>query len=91
MASYPEHEKLTGIKDKSQFLGEFLEWARCNNYEFCRRVTVEVSTPWERVYYEPERKSIEAILAEFFDIDLKKLEIEKRQMIDEIRMVSKRS
>ena len=82
---YPEHEKLTLVKDNSQLLGEFLEWARGNSYEFCGRVVVDRDTPCEKVDYQPNRKSIEAILAEFYEIDLNKLEVEKVQMLEAIR------
>ncbi len=37
----------------------------------------------------PHRKSIEAILAVYFEIDLERLEQEKRQMLDEHRATNK--
>lgn len=82
---YPEHEKLTAIQDKSQLLGEFLEWARSNDYDFCHRTIQEEGTPWERVEYRPSHKAVDKILAEFYEIDLKVLEEEKRQMLAAIR------
>ena len=85
---YPEHEKLTEVKDKSQLLGEFLEWALSKNYAFCKRVTVEEGTPWERTEYQPYSGSVDKILAEFYEIDLLKLESEKRQMLVKIEEVA---
>lgn len=33
---YPEHDKLSAIKDKSQSIGEFLEWLDFEkNYTIC--------------------------------------------------------
>ncbi len=78
---YPEHEKLTAIQEKSQLLGEFLEWARSNGYDFCQMTTQEEGSPWERVEYQPYRKSVDQILAEFYEIDLRKLEEEKREIL----------
>ncbi len=82
---YPEHEKLTVIKEKSQLLGEFLEWARSSNYEFCNRVVIDKGSAWEKVEYQPNRAPIEKILADFYEIDLTKLEFEKQQMLATIK------
>ena len=78
---YPEHEKLTKIKDNSQLLAEFLEWALGKDYAFCQRITVEGGTPYERTVYHPYSSSVDKILAEFYEIDLAELENEKRQML----------
>lgn len=40
---------------------------------------------WRPEGYYPIRKSTEQLLAEFFDIDLHKIEAEKRAMLDTIR------
>lgn len=82
---YPEHEKLTLVKDKSQMLGEFLEWALGKEYAFCRRVITEKGTPYERERYQPYTNSVEKILAEFFEIDLIILEKEKVAMLEKLQ------
>lgn len=75
---YPEHEKLNGIKDQSQLLGEFLEWAQSKHMIFC-----VVSDRDGQLY--PVIKSINTLLGEFYNIDLNKLAEEKDAMLDEIR------
>ncbi len=74
---YPEHEKLNGIKDKSQFLGEFIEWAQSKGMTFC-----EYSEDGEGMYRV--QKSINTLLAEFFEIDLNKIAEEKDAMLKEL-------
>ena len=89
MKRYPEHEKLAKIKDQSQSIGEFLEWLaddqrvlfrkrhECDNHcdEDCDSDGCEVPY-WTRV---------EDLLAVYFEIDPKKLSIEKDEMLAEIR------
>lgn len=75
---YPEHEKMKKIADKSQTIGEFLEWINQEGYaigEF-NRMSGELDT---------SRKSIQDLLAEFFDIDLNKIDKEKRAMIKSLQ------
>ncbi len=66
---YPEHEKLSEVKEQSQFLGEFLDYCRENNIN-------------------PLKGSIQQMLAAFFQIDLRKLEDEKDEMLEEIRKLN---
>jgi hypothetical protein len=124
---YPEHDKLRAIKDKSQAVGEFLEWLRdTKGLTICRRLEAETNGKPPYVWkpgvttarrdrkptagrnptgfdkfngdaednpdfrewfegYHPEPTNTEKLLAEFFGIDLKALEEEKRAMLDEIR------
>lgn len=76
---YPEHEKLSEVSDKSQAIGEFLDWVadekgwRLAEWEDNR----DVMTP---VYY-----SVNEVLAEFFGIDYKKLMAEKDDMLAVMR------
>ena len=79
ISKYPECEKMAAVKDKSQVIGEFLEWAgetqglhMCANNTNCDRYTLVSMTR-------------EVLLAKFFDIDLNKVEKERRQMLDELR------
>ena len=70
---YPECEKLKEVSDKSQVVGEFLDWLSCNK-EVCL-------AKWEgerlsEFYYSPEN-----LLAEFFEIDLNKVEEERREIL----------
>jgi len=77
MSDYPEHEKLTKVADKSQAIGEFLEWCSAEkgislaNYSDYREDGMPVP-------FRP-------LLAEFFEIDENVLEQEKRAMLDAMR------
>lgn len=125
MSDYPEHEKLSVVKDKSQAIGEFLDWlseqqVRLARYEDAAHsdaprdlivgrtpdgqpIFVNDETGEESQYirsyqrredsdywykpggFYPINERIEAILAEYFEIDLNKIESEKRAMLDELR------
>ena len=94
MASqYPEHERLHEIASKSQCCGEFLEWLESDGvilsrehqhsdscYEDGDRVCG--TSKGELVF---DHESIQTRLARFFEIDLNKIEQEKRAMLDELR------
>jgi len=76
---YSEHEKLHKVKDQSLAIGQFLEWLNQDkSYVICE---------WdENGYgYQPVRSRIESLLAEYFNIDLNKIEKEKREMLKKIR------
>jgi hypothetical protein len=76
---YPECEKMAAIKDKSQVIGEFLEWAsETQGFRLC-------ISDWYSNEYIPIGMTTEILLAKFFDIDLNKVEIEKRKILDNIR------
>lgn len=75
MNKYPEHEKMKAVKERSQIVGEFLEWLESQSMEVCHRHTYE---------YEPTDKSREGLLAEYFEIDLKKISAEKDAMCAEL-------
>lgn len=77
---YPEHEKQSKILGKSAIIGEFLEWL--DEHEM-------VIAGYDRDEYYRINKSIIELLAEYFEIDLKKIELEKRQMLEEIRSINK--
>lgn len=94
---YPEHEKLAKVKDESQAIGEFLE--NCG-YTLCE---IMYDAPWNGpggLTREPTRdgggafyavsKGTNRILADYYGIDLDRLEAEKRQMLDKLREASAR-
>ena len=79
---YPEHEKLKAVQEESQAIGEFLEFG---GYTLCEISDAHPDAfPWA-----PVRKSINDILAEYFCIDQKKLEEEKRAMLESMRDISR--
>jgi hypothetical protein len=95
---YPEHDKLHGIKDRSQVLGELLD---TSDYVLAEYVHVMVDDDDQILFVKcdnegcigqghqdvlvPVRKNVTQLLAEFFQIDLNVLEDEKRAMLDELR------
>jgi len=91
--SYPEHEKQAAVKDAAQAIGEFLDFS---GYMLCEmRTFIEPSLCGRPgLTYEteprlaPVGRSIQAVLAAYFEIDLDKLEAEKRAMIDELRRMN---
>lgn len=97
---YPEHEKLQVVKDKSQSIGNFLEWIRSTKnlhiakwidveYENVNPITNKKTTyTREELWIQPY--DVNKLLAEYFNIDLKKLEEEKQQMLTEIRKLSEK-
>ena len=91
---YPEHENLQLVQDKSQAIGEFLGWlSDTKQIRFAK---------WEKVPDESEFASetdeVDALLqqnmdilgwtAEYFDINLTKLEQEKQAMLEELRKMN---
>lgn len=79
MSDYPEHEKLQAVKDESQAAGAFLWWLRDEKGLFLCGMHDDYNFP-VRAGYE-----VEKWLAEYFEIDLEKIEEEKRAMIDRLR------
>lgn len=112
-SAYPEHEKMKAVKDRSQVVGDFIEWIKSEyNTDFAvwktsswicdihgeitenrvgrQELCPDCSPDDHKVFWRPEgyypiRKSTEQLLAEFFEIDLRKVEDEKRAMLDAIR------
>ena len=79
--AYPEHEKLAAISDKSQEIGEFLEWTMEQGWLLAR-----YEEHWSHL--QPVREPITRLLARYFGIDEGALEREKRQMLDALREAS---
>lgn len=78
--NYPECEKLAKVAKQSQVLGEFLNWLKgFKEFELAK---------WnlhgeDRLV--PMHDSTESLLAEFFGIDMDKVEKERQQIIDGLR------
>lgn len=79
-AKYPEHAKMRAVKADSQKLGAFLEWCAAEKNWFL------ADTDREPV----NMGNIEKILAEYFEIDTGKVELEKRTMLDELRKMNEK-
>ena len=80
-SKYPECEKMAAVKDESQAIGSFLEWLQHE-----RSITVELCVRHDiSDKLMPYWINIEQLLAEYFEIDLDKVEKEQRHMLDELR------
>lgn len=84
MGKYPEHEKLQNLGDANQIVGDFIEWLHDRGMEIGR---FEQMRGFSDLQFVPVTKSRDALLAEYFDIDRDKLEMEKRSMLDAIRAI----
>jgi hypothetical protein len=90
MENYPECEKMSKVKKQSQLVGEFLDWL-VNEREIVLSEYHEGEGRNDEEVLMPISVKIEKLLAEFFEIDLNKVEQERRQMIEEIRNEEQRS
>lgn len=83
---YSEHERLHKISDKSQVIGEFLEWLthekRVHLSTYVEKTDRHGDTYSEEVVFH---YNIQDLLGEFFGIDTKKLEEEKQAMLRTLR------
>lgn len=77
--SFPECEKLASVSEESNKIGQFLEWL-LDDKQYCIAQ-----------YYDDDMalsdvcRSINDLLAEYFNIDLNEVERERRIMLDELR------
>lgn len=78
MANYSEHEKMAKVAEHSQEIGRFLD-------EFLPSKGIHLAEVSTERYRDGEfvstHQSITSLLAEFYEIDLKKIEQEKRAML----------
>lgn len=78
----PELDKMIAVKSESQAIGGFLDWLQNEkNRSICEM------DPEQGEYY-PVYKSIEAMLAEYFEIDLNKIEHERTAILEEHRKLN---
>lgn len=81
---YPEHVKLKRIKDKSQMVKDFLTWCWDNKgAQLCHNDLRDYPT----TILETD---VDKMIAGFFEIDLDKLELEKRAMLEEQRKLNEK-
>lgn len=80
----PEHVKLQAVADRSQAIGEFLEWLDEQDIALSEidRYTKYLTRGWRLPIVEPRDK----LIARFFGIDLVALETEKRAMLAELQV-----
>lgn len=76
----PEHEKLQAISEQSQAIHDFVEWLAEENIRLVQFDERERSWEWPR--------PLKTMLAQFFKIDLDKLEAEKDAMLEFQRLLN---
>lgn len=74
----PECDKMLAVKDKSQAIGEFLEWLQGEQEVTLAAYGTERNTR-NRLF--PIQTTTEAMLADFFGINLAKVEQERRALL----------
>lgn len=79
MSEYPEHDRLKLISDKSQAIGEFLDWLEAE-----KGILLGEWGPTGRRMYPFMRSKVD-LLAEHFEIDQSKIDAEKREMLNIMR------
>lgn len=79
---YPEHDKLSDVKDETQAVGEFFDWLQSTDDDHDRLVLGELI---DRDEFLPWHGDVRVLLAQWKGIDQKKLEAEKEQMLEELR------
>lgn len=70
---YPECEKMQSVRDDSQKIGEFLEWLDQNKMFVAEYNHMD--------FAQPIRLRREQLLAKYFEIDLDKVENERRKIL----------
>lgn len=80
-----ELEKISAVKDKSQAIGEFLEWARSEGFFLASWQHFGNPEPEGYDRLVASNKTTNQWLAEYFEIDLNKAEEERQALLDEIR------
>ncbi len=98
----PECARARAVMPKSQVIGEFLDWLQTdkkvhlcamhehtNDCKAWRGGAYRIICDFHDGQYTPFSYTIEKLLAEFFHIDLNKMENEKRALLDHIRKAHK--
>lgn len=85
---YPECAKMSAVRDRSQLIGQFLDWLQSTaGVQLCKYVSRSSSLGQTNSELMPIGLSIEQILAQYLEIDLEKVEEEKRAMLEHLRLV----
>jgi hypothetical protein len=77
---YPELEKMKATRAEADTLTRFVDWLEENDMRICKRV--KVSPLYRGSPYESISESFEKLFARFFEVDLDKIEAERRQILD---------
>ena len=75
---YPELEKLRRVSEESRAISGFMEWAEHKGYRLVRTHEEDGAT-----FEFPV--NVEQAMAEYFEIDMAKVEAERRELLDRLR------
>ncbi len=79
MSSTPECDKMRAISHLSQTCGEFVDWLDVRkDFTLC-------AWDHENGCHYPAAPSLPSLLAEFFEIDLRKVDAEQREILRQLR------
>lgn len=84
MPPTPMLDRMKAVRERTQAIGEFLEWLQSRGYVLCSRTEGECPD----IPYLPAAKSTEELLAEYFGIDLDAAERERRAVLEWVRQRS---
>lgn len=84
-----EVEKMVAVQEKSKLLSQFIDWLEEEGFSICRWQNVTRYSPdlgdYSPAGYLPKRKSNEHLLADFFGIDLEKVEEERLEILNSLK------
>lgn len=83
----PELDKLAAVREKSQLIGDFLEWLQGEGLVICewhdkQYVNGKLVQP---AGYYPVQRRMDQLLADYFGINLKAVERERQAVLNAIR------
>ena len=82
---YPENTKKNRVAPDSQKIGDFLETMSQNGFTLCEYQEPAEGSIWSEGKYYPTNKPLIQLLADYFEIDLKKVDAEQRQILEDLR------
>lgn len=83
-----ELEKMKAVQHMSQPIGEFLDWLFSAGYQIGKFDEFDESDELMPVQFAPVHRTIEQWLAEMFDIDLDRVEAERRHLLTRLRLAN---
>lgn len=85
--SHTELDKMTKAQPQSQMIGEFVDWLNVEKRIYLTKYIEEKTSEgkYKKFYLRYGVPSMEKLLAEFFKIDLKKVEEERCEILEQIR------
>lgn len=89
MKSGSELDKMRAVKDDSAVISGFIDWLEEEGYQICKHQETifhsqELGDYTPEGWY-PQRKTYEQLLADFFEIDLEKIEQERRELLESLQ------